>query len=228
MRLRRFINSLPLLLLLSICAEAQTESAARAHKPKQSQTFQLAKQVTTASTMSFEFEMSGFLYHIADNGNGRRTKGDQTRRFNLGLSGPYAIRAMFYAEYQGNVLLFCGATNLKDMTQAQGFITRLEQPSMRSIWKQTIPDLIGGEPLRVKNYLYVTGRGFVGKINLRNGEYVWNIDDLSALDGGGTFHSFAVPEVVGKEVLFKETDVRGQRAVTVVVDDKTGRLVRFE
>jgi hypothetical protein len=226
MSLRKFINCLSLLLCFSIYASAQDRRDGRASQSKQSDAFQYAKVVTTRSTTSYEFAMSGFTYHISDNGNGWRKKGDATRRFNLGLPGPYPVSVMYYAEYQGNVLLVGGITD-GDMFQ-QGFVTRLEQPSMRSRWKQTIPGLLGGEPLRVKQYLYVTGRRFIGKLDLTTGDYIWKHDKLDERSDKGNFMQFVRPEVDGDEVLFKEADVYNRRAATVVVNNKTGKIVRFE
>lgn len=226
MRLEKLFNWLSLLLSFSVFAQAQAVGDSRASQPSRPETFQNAKSVTTGSTTSFEFALSDFTYHITDYGNGRRSKGGAIRRFNLGLSGPHLIREIYYAGYEGNVLLVCATTD-GDMFQ-QGFITRLEQPSMRSRWKQTIPGIPGGEPLRVKQYLYVTGRRFAGKLDLKTGVYVWRLDNLAESSAGDKFTSFARPEVNGDEVLFKERGVYNRRAATVVVNDKTGKLVRFE
>lgn len=187
--------------------------------------FRQVKRIGEAASASFEFEMSGFVYHVAANGNGRRTKGDRTRRFSLRLEGGDYIENFYVSEYAGDLLLACGVTDGKS---GAGFFVRLEQPSMRARWKQNIPTYNLGEPLREGHYLYATGIGFVGKLNLETGEYVWKHEDLYGRGRKDAFDSFAAPELKGEEVLFKERRVYNERALTVFVRRKTGKIIRVE
>jgi len=196
--------------------------------------FRQARQVRAESrqgSAAFEFEAGGFSYHIAANGNGRRTKGNKTRRFNLRFDGPDFMEGLRFAVYEGDLLFAC---ELNDGEAAGGLVVRLEQPSMRALWRQPVPTFNLGEPLREGHNLYLTGLGFVARLDLRTGEYVWQHDaltkDVDAPRGGvslGDFNSFETPELAGETVLFRERPVYNRRR-TLVVNKKTGEIIRIE
>ncbi|HEX8116156.1 MAG TPA: hypothetical protein VF521_02680, partial [Pyrinomonadaceae bacterium] len=86
-----------------------------------------------------------------------------------------------------------------------------------------------GQPLRAGRDLYVTGEGFVGKLELDTGEYAWLLDDLEVEHGNEskTLHTFDEPELDGDAVLFRERPVYNPRR-TLVVNRKTGKVIRVE
>jgi hypothetical protein len=196
--------------------------------PKPSQVFQLAKPINSKAhhdPEAFEFEMGGFDYHVRRNGNGWRKKGEMSRRFNLRLDDGDLGRVYFH-DYGGRLLLVCEAG---DGEGGWGFVTLLEQPSMRGLWRQHIPAFNVGEPLREGRSLYVTGIGFVGKLDLGTGEFDWQHDGLYDTREGAPkhFNSFEKPELAGDTVLFRERSVYNQHK-TLVVDKKTGKTIRVE
>jgi hypothetical protein len=75
----------------------------------------------------------------------------------------------------------------------------------------------------------VTGKGFVGKLDLRTGTYLWQHADL---DGGGggepkPLGAFDEPELKGDAVLFRERPVYNPHR-TLVIDRKSGKILRVE
>jgi hypothetical protein len=216
-------------LSLSFAPASSAQEARPAPSPTPANVFQEARAVNsnaTPDTDAFEFEMNGFAYHINANGNGRRTKRTKTRGFNLRLDRGDSISHLFYKEFEGDLLLLL---HVSDTGDGAGVVTRLEQPSMRSLWRQRInaPDV--GEPLREGRHLYVTGKGFVGNLDLGTGEYVWQLDGLEDMRGDepkplGTFDA---PELKGDEVLFRERSVYNPRR-TLVLDKKSGKVIRVE
>lgn len=211
------------------CIKAQDARAKPAPTPKSSRVFQEARPINSPATpdpQAFEFEMNGFSYHIVSNGNGRRTKGDRTRRFNLRLDGNVGLARIYFSEYGGDLLLVC---EVGDGESGSGFVTLLGQPSMRARWKQSYPAFNVGEPLREGRSLYVTGVGFVGRLDLGTGEFDWTHDDLNATRDGASnsFNSFEPPELSGDTVLFRERPVYNPRQ-TLVIDKKSGKLIRVE
>jgi hypothetical protein len=200
-----------------------------AQAPKPSKVFQEARAVNADAAPdpeAFEFEMNGFAYHVNANGNGRRTKGTRTRGFNLRLDRGDSIGSLFYSEFEGGLLLLL---HLGNAGGGAGLVTMLEQPSMRGLWRQRIeaPDV--GEPLRDGRHLYVTGAGFVGKLDLRTGEYAWQLDGLEDTRGAEPkpFKAFDPPELKGDAVLFRERPVYNPRR-TLVLDGKSGKVIRVE
>lgn len=211
------------MLCLSPSASAQEAKPAPTSDP--AKVFRAAGEVTARGTSvveAFEFEMNGFAYHIKLNGNGRRTKGDRTRRFNLRIDGD--IARVYYSEYRGDLLLVC---ELNYAETGEGVVTLLEQPSMRARWSQKFGTFNVGEPLRDGRHLYVTTIGFVGKLDLGTGEVVWQQDDLYGRVGQGSFNAFAAPEVGADTVTFKDRQF-DTNAHRVVVNKKTGKIVRVE
>src|SRR3712207_3144148 len=189
-----------------------------------SKVFQEARAV---NAQSFEFEMNGFAYHVRANGNGRRTKGKKSRGFNLHLNAGEVVTNLFYSEFEGDLLLLLH-TEIAGV--ALGFVTRLEQPSMRGLWRQRIPAGEVGRPLRDGHSLYVTGEGFVGRLDLRTGDYDWQHDDLEVghdAEPKPLFRAFDEPELDGDAVLFRERPVYNPRR-TLVVSRKTGEFIRIE
>jgi putative pyrroloquinoline-quinone binding quinoprotein len=192
--------------------------------PQPSKVFQEARAVNAPA--AFEFEMEGFVYHIRQNGNGRRTKKTKTRGFNLRLDSGDSIGRLFYSEFEGDLLLLL---HISGVGGGAGLVTRVEQPSMRGLWRQRIaaPDV--GQPLRDDGHLYVTGKGLVGKLNLRTGEYLWRHEGLEDMRGAEPkpLNSFDKPELKGDAVLFREQPVYNPRR-TLVLDKKSGKIIRVE
>lgn len=222
---RRKFSAVVLGLLLVGAPALARQEARPAPTPKPSKLFQEARAVN-ADAGAFEFEMKGFAYQVSANGNGRRAKGRKARGFNLHLDKGEAVTRLFYSESEGDLLLLLH-TDIEGVRL--GFVTRLEQPSMRSLWRQRIPAGEISQPLRDGHDLYVTGLGFVGKLDLRTGDYAWQHDDLEfeRAEGPPPLHTFDEPELDGDAVLFRERPVYNPRR-TLVLDRKSGKVIRVE
>lgn len=212
----RLSATLALVLLCAASASAQGAGA-----PESPKVFREARKISDGSPASFEFELNGFTYKIAGNGAGRRVKGDSARLFNLRLEGGDYLERVYYAVHRGNILLICGVT---DGESGAGFVARLEQPSMRARWKAHLPAFNVGPGLIEEEHVYVTGTGFVARLDLRKGEFEWRHDDLRRKRGGG-FNSFETPRIEGDAVLFREVPARESEAKTVRVHRRTGKIL---
>jgi hypothetical protein len=220
-----FARAVALLLCLAACAAAQDAGRATASQPKPSEVFQKAAEIPAGAPKSFEFELSGFSYHVNLNGNGRRERGDAVRRFNLRLESGEEISHVYFSKNEADVLLVC---EVAYGDGGRGFVARLEQPSMRARWKQRVP-AYHITSLREGESLYLAATGFVARLDLRKGVYVWKHGDLFETRGGQAyFESFEVPEVAGDTVSFREAAVAGRPAKTILVSKKTGKLIRIE
>ena len=229
MNLRKLSAAVLRLALAFVCAPPPrpAQEAPPAPTPKPSEVFRQAAPVNGPAgpdPAAFEFELNGFSYRVRQNGNGWRKKGDRTRRFNLRLDDGGLGRVYFH-DYGGRLLLVC---EVGDGESGGGFVTLLEQPSMRALWKQTFPAFNVGEPLREGRHLYVTGAGFVGKLSLDTGEFDWKHDLYETRAGAGKhFASFETPELAGDAVLFRERPVYNP-GKTLVVNRKSGKVMRVE
>lgn len=170
---------------------------------------------------SFEYSVQGYKYRIS--GKGRRTRtggGTATRYFNLRLAkGDSLQRSIYYAEYEGDLVLIC---EVSDGESGAGFVTRLDGRTLRMKWKRPIPAFNVGPGLIEDNYAYLTAIGFVAKVDLKSGVFVWKHSNLYR---DGDFNSFELPAVEGELVLFKEVVIYNEPAKTVKIAKRTGRIV---
>ena len=218
-RPRLALAAAALCLLAAVCARAQ------AAPPDPSQLFREATPVGDARAPdAFEFELDGYAFRVAKNGNGRRLKGDQIRPFNLRLEDHGELRRVRFMGYEGNVLLLCGV-DYGD--EEGGFAYRLEQPSMRAVWSRDVP-ATGVEAVREGAALYLAGRGFIGRLDLATGLYTWQRGEAAEEKRSHIPRSdFERPELSGDAALFREARpaADGQTPRTFRVHKKSGKIL---
>lgn len=226
-------------------ASAQTPSASATPSPSASPAtsptprglFERAAQIPEAGPgahaepEAFEFERGGYRYRVAAHGAGRRTQagaGEQAARprlFNLRLAGGDRITHLYFAEHDGNILLAC---EVSDAETGAGLVVRLEQPSMRALWRAELPAFNLGPPLRDGGHLYLTALGFAAKLELEAGTFLWRHGSLYGRAGEGTFNRFGPPELDGPAVVFREADVAGRAPKSLRVHRRTGKILGIE
>lgn len=226
-------HSLTLAVLFALAAGAsglQGPTAPRAVSPrtdsaksKSSDAFQRAEGVPSNAPMAFDFALGRFSYRVRANGNGSRTNGDDTRRFALNFGSGEEIKYLYYAKYEGGLILTCEVSGEYGGTS---YAVRIDQPSMRARWTTNIPATATGEPALDGSRLYVTGKSFAGAFDLEKGALLWLLDKFPGRKG--EFDSFDAPEPRGREVLFRTRPVYNEAAKTVVVNRKTGKIIRVE
>jgi len=229
---RAFVKAVAFVLALAAPAAARQDAAPATPRGL----FRPAAQTTAAAPgehaepEAFEFEQGGFRYRVAANGAGRRTKavGDDSgppRLFNLRLEGSDRITRVYFAEYEGNVLLAC---EVSDAETGAAFVVRLEQPSLRALWRAELPAFNLGPPLRDGAHLYLTGIGFAAKLDLEAGRFLWRHSRLYGRAGEGTFNRFGPPELMKDAVVFREAGVTGRPRKALRVHRKTGKILGVE
>jgi len=226
-------RSLPLAVLFTLAAGAsgfQSQTATRDTPPqsksaqsKSSDAFRKAEGVPADAPREFEFALGRFSYNLKSNGNGRRTKGEEIRRFALNFRSDEQIKYVYFAKHAGGLILTC---EVQGKQGATSYAVRLDQPSMRARWTANVPATETGEPALDGSRLYVTGKGFAGAFDLKTGALLWYLDKFPG--AAGEFGSFEAPEPRGREVLFRTRTVYNGRARAFVVDVKTGKILRVE
>ena len=219
MRRDRITNAIILVLLLTGSANSQQGSFP----------FSPATSIPDkGDPRHFEISTANYTYSVSSSGRGVRKGSGETkaRPFRLRLDrGDRLTRVIYYAEYQGDLLLIGEATNDLD---GVGFIFRLDGRSLRTKWKRTIPAFNVGQGLIDDKYAYVTGIGFIGKVNLNSGVYVWRHHDLYRRNNQA-FNSFELPELQGSLVVFSESPDHLRKKVAVIKVQRTsGRIVSLE
>lgn len=181
----------------------------------------------TDHPFSVELDTDGYKYTINESGIGKRTDNrSKAQTFNFGLSEGEALeRHIYFAKYKQDLLLVC-EYYLNDGTG--GLIVRLDGRTLKLKWKGWIPTFNVGESLLDKNYAYVTGIGFVGKVDLESGVYVWQHEILYGQEDSA-FNNFEVPELSGNLVRFTESENYLRKSLaSVEVDLVTGKILKIE
>ena len=204
-------------------APQEKSSEAKQPEPKSSHAFQKAEGVPADAPREFEFALGRFDYNLKANGNGRRTKGEEIRRFALNFASDQQIKYVYFARHAGGLILTCEVLGKNGGTS---YAVRLDQPSMRARWTSNIPATETGEPALDGSRLYVTGKGFAGAFDLKTGTMLWYLDAFPGAEG--EFDAFDAPEPRGREVLFRARAGYNGRARAVVVEGKTGKILRVE
>ncbi|HEV7893467.1 MAG TPA: hypothetical protein VGP08_22830 [Pyrinomonadaceae bacterium] len=220
--LHPFCLLLAILFALALSAQPKPPQS-KPSETKSSDSFQKAKGVPADAPREFEFALGRFSYRVRANGNGQRVKGEDVRRFALHLGPDEDIKYMYFAKYAGGILLTCEVLGKYGGTS---YAVRLDQPSMRARWTTNVPATETGEPARDGSRLYVTGKRFAGAFDLETGELLWYVDKFPG--DAAEFESFDAPEPRGREVQFRTRPVYNGRARTVVVESKTGKILRVE
>jgi hypothetical protein len=212
------VTLIPMVLWLAASGLAQQKTPPS--NPAESRLFEFPVLVAQARrVIAFEFPAAGSKYHIARNGLGNRTGGDSpAQAFNLHLSKGDFIRALYYAEYQGDAVLLIEVSN---GAYGAGFIVRVGGAIPDIKWKQAIPAINVGRGLMEGDFAYVTAMRFVAKVNLRSGSYAWRHEDL---EHGAAFDAFDAPGLDGNTVVFPARRPSGGRK-TVRADKGTGRIL---
>jgi hypothetical protein len=97
---------------------------------------------------------------------------------------------------------------------------------LRLKWQQRLPSLNVGEGAIEGNFAYVTAHGFIGKVDLESGNFVWSVrDSFRAHD---TFNAFEPPEIDGETVSFKEKTSDDHPAQTIKVQKETGNILGIQ
>ena len=194
MRINKITNSFILVLVLA--AAGNSQQSTKAFSPARGSENQ-------GESTSYEFSTNGYRYHISHQGKGRKTSSDETAQsFNLRLDKHYYLTgALYYEEDKGDLLLI---GEVSDEDYGSGFIVRIDGRSLKTKWKQIIPGFNVGQGLIDANNAYVTAIGFVGKVSLESGSFLWRHKNLYRRDNSA-FNSFETPQVDGDAVVFRES-----------------------
>ena len=225
--------ALVLLLLLVSTSFGYQKSVSTAGSSNTRSFIKVREPVLVDSPEDVEFSASGYKYFITGYGKGRREGGNgPVRRFDLRLRGDF-LNDIYYAEYQGDVLLNCEYT---DTEYGASFIARLDGKTMAMKWKRGMTGFNLGQGLIEDKFAYVTSIGFVAKVNLETGAFMWKHDNLyrttpkkkGELYSDADFNSFELPEVKGDIVSFKEVETYPLPPKTLSVQKRTGRIVSIK
>jgi hypothetical protein len=134
------------------------------------------------------------------------------------------MRWLSFIEYQSDLLLITKC-NFGD----GGFtrVLRLDGEDLRVLWSVHISAFNPSRGLVEESSVYLSAIGFVGKLDLENGNLLWQHDNLYER-ATGCFNSFNSPELIGSMVVFTESSHRRHsedERRQIRVDRKTGEVI---
>jgi hypothetical protein len=172
----------------------------------------------------YRFSISSHEYTVEPSGKGvMRYAGQPDREFSLPGTGDAGIVLTHSAMFQGDLLLLY---HVAAADAGSGALVRLDGKTLGLRWNARIPGFNIGPPLIYDGAAYVTCIGFVGKIELRGGRYLWRNEDLYDKLG---LDKFWTPAIRGKLVVFRGSSSippAAARALALEVDAKKGKVLR--
>jgi len=187
---------------------------------------------TTATGKYYDFEKWSFSigtdkYEITNKGRGKRISGkNRVTKFRLSLEGSEIIDGtIYFAEYKNDVLLLY---ETYEGGYGMGYIVCLNASNLRLKWRAFVYGFNVGQGLIENKFAYLTAIGFIGKVDLGTGKYVWKHEDLyRKYDESGAFNSFLTPEIKDDIVIFKEDDDLNKGFDhQIQVNKSSGKIIR--
>ncbi len=176
---------------------------------------------------SWNFPINTDKYEINKGGCGKKTsKNNVIKKFCFSIKDAAFIdKAIYFAEYQGDLVIL-GELSFGD--SGSGFIVRINEKTLTTKWRTSIPTFNIAKGLIEDNSAYLAATGFVSKVDLESGKYIWKYDDLyRKYDESGAFNVFLTPQVENNLVIFKEEDTlkRGFNH-QIHVNKSSGKIIK--
>jgi hypothetical protein len=188
--------------------------------PRQNTTFTEAKATGEYREAVFNFSALGHEYTITAQGQASViTNSSKKMSSKIDVEEGF-IEKLAFMEYEGNLLLL---TELTDHDAGWGKIYSLNPQNFGLKWKAHISAFNIGEALIERKYAYITALGFVAKINLRNGRYIWRNNNLYQRDKA--FNHFAQPQIKGQQVIFRSDGYVVDTHKSILVDKISGKIL---
>ncbi len=169
----------------------------------------------------FQFSSSGNKYKIKADGSGMRGSGNlKPTKFNLKIASGDFIESLSFLDFEDNILILASIT---DNEGSGGSVYSLKKANSQVQWVANIPGFNIGYVAIEDNYAYITAIGFISKLDLRSGKYIWKHTNLYQKDRA--FGIFDRPEVQSKTVIFRGISNDGTAPKNIVIDKISGKII---
>ena len=177
----------------------------------------LVKESEFPDSIHVQFE--GKHYVLYNNGKIEIIRNDSiVSTFHLNTD--WIVEKVFFYSFKNNLIVFFSDT---DHDAGASIIECFEKPDYKSKWTNPIGGFNLSDPIINNNFCYISSIGFVAKINLDNGEFVWKHDDLYDTSGISSFkdiefHDGNVHFIEG--LLINES----KKPNKIIVNDESGKV----
>ncbi len=132
------------------------------------------------------------------------------------FNGDYIENLTYYGYDQYLLIIY----QIASEEHGGGVVALLNPTDGAFVWSKKIPGFnLNAGPVE-GDAMYVTAIGFVGRIDLNQGEFVWHHEGL--FQQNGSFSSFKAPRIQGDTIIFSEEDLMKTRLKALVLNKNTG------
>ena len=212
-------------LVLSFVLVALTAPVARGETPAVSAgACAQAQMIGLERDATHVFAWQGRRYEVSASGLLTTKHGGQTirRQLRFAPDGDDWIEKLYVVEHERDLVLVGEVSNGLD---GAGFVMRVDGATHRAKWRAWLTGFNVGEVLLRERFAYVTAIGFVAKLDLATGRYVWQHDDL--FPRNQAFNNFRTPFAEGTKIVFVGVGQYGGDGNEIVVDDRSGKIIEF-
>ena len=177
---------------------------------------------------SFKIHLDAETITLNKSGKGEiESKGKPKRIFKIPLPGTkhgsdFIEKVIFGFDRNFLFLLY----EISDGEGAISKLSKIDLGTYKILWTNTMSGFNPWIPLNKANSLYVTATGFIGKINLDTGKYSWKHVGFYER-ASSAFNSFIKPEIKEGTVIFTEETHKERKPFQIIVDDKSGKIIRI-
>ncbi len=102
---------------------------------------------------------------------------------------------------------------------------RISLKNNTEIWEKSISGFNPEPPVLVNGFIYLSTIGFIGKLSVKTGEFIWVFDDFFK---NGNFISFNEPLFYKNSiVLFTEKNPTNTTTCSILIDDRSNRVLKI-
>ena len=142
-------------------------------------------------------------------------------RLSLPIDKEEFIEQLLVQRHDNDLML---AFQTSDGDSGRGFICRITWPQNTIQWCQTIPGF-NIDATASMGSIYIGAIGFLGRLNPKDGKYLWRHDGLYEKDH--TFNIICLAKEDDTTVLFNATSgIKGADVKQITLDRSTGKIIR--
>jgi hypothetical protein len=127
------------------------------------------------------------------------------------------IRLLYVQPFKRDYVVFYEYTDEKGV----GSRAKLVSNKNKILWETQVGGFNLASPLIIGNYAYLSTFGFIGKLNLAEGKFIWKFENL-----GEKYESFEEPKFYKDSSVLFLHKASSTKLDSLLIDDKNGKMIR--
>jgi hypothetical protein len=130
------------------------------------------------------------------------------------------IRKIFFQPTGENLVVFY---EYSDADGGGSMAKKISAGQNKIIWETPIFAFNMAVPAIRGDFAYLSTMGFVGKLNMTDGKYAWNFENIDK-----KYSSFNEPELLNDSVILFTRKIDPMIADSILVDDRNGKILKMD